>query len=760
VFKRALSYILTAVVSIFFAANLAAAQEAGRRIVTSENGDYYGFDISTATDVTLEQCQSICLANRKCRAFTFNSSVNWCFLKSDFGRLQASEGSIAGRVIEIGAERDLGAPPELDFTSGYKTLATNYRTNLIAAVPGDLSDSAGMLTADAELAAAAGDTRTALQKYGLVAALAPEDAGLWAGIARAALAIRPANNERRQLRETAAAAAFNAYQASRTLSDRAAALALMGEAFERLADGRPAIEAYKASLELSDSAEIRDAYAAARAKFGFRVLEHTVDADAETPRVCVQFSEDLANADFASFVTLDGAPPQSLVVDARQICVDGLDHGSRYRIALRAGLPSAVGEVLENPVPLDIFVPDRSPSLRFAGDKFVLPGTARRGIPVVTVNTDKAEVQLYRVGDRALAQTLTREQFLTQLDGYSLDDIRDEIGEPVWKGEIDIQAVLNEEVTTSFPVDEAVPKRKPGVYVLTAQAVGERSEYWRPKATQWFVVSDIGLTTFSGEDGLTVFARSLGGAQPMEGVSLSLIARNNELLGQAVTDADGMARFERGLTRGEGGLEPAALTAQDDNEDFVFLDLTRAGFDLSDRGVTGRPAAGALDLYAWTERGIYRAGEVVHAQTLARDSAARAVADLPMMFIFTRPDGMEDRRIVSDGAEAGGHSVDLQLQENAQRGAWTMRVYTDPDETALAEKVFLVEDFVPDRTEFTLTGGDMVIGEPTEIGVDGRYLYGAPRSGPVAGRRIFHPDDAKLGCVSRLRLRADRRGCR
>ena len=43
------------------------------------------------------------------------------------------------------------------------------------------------------------------------------------------------------------------------------------------------------------------------------------------------------------------------------------------------------------------------------------------------------------------------------------------MGEPVWQGQIDIANDLNKEVTTSFPVDEALPQRKPGVYVLTAQ---------------------------------------------------------------------------------------------------------------------------------------------------------------------------------------------------------------------------------------------------------------------------------------------------
>ena len=37
-------------------------------------------------------------------------------------------------------------------------------------------------------------------------------------------------------------------------------------------------------------------------------------------------------------------------------------------------------------------------------------------------------------------------------------------------------------------------------------------------------------------------------------------AKNNEVLGEAVTDASGMARFDAGLTRGRGGLTPLART--------------------------------------------------------------------------------------------------------------------------------------------------------------------------------------------------------
>ncbi len=73
---------------------------------------------------------------------------------------------------------------------------------------------------------------------------------------------------------------------------------------------------------------------------------------------------------------------------------------------------------------------------------------------------------------------------------------------------------------------------------------------------------------------------------------MQLLAKNNEVLGTAKTDAQGRATFSAGLIRGTAAMLPAVLTAAKAGEDFVFLDMTRAGFDLSDRGVTGRASPG------------------------------------------------------------------------------------------------------------------------------------------------------------------------
>jgi uncharacterized protein YfaS (alpha-2-macroglobulin family) len=707
----------------------AAAQTSTRSIERSADADYLGFDMRTEKNLSLNQCESSCLADKSCRAFTYNTKAKWCFLKSDYSKKSTFVGAVAGKVVTAATAPDIGAPPALGFLPAYMNdEAIKYRA-VVAATPrpDDLGLSGLTQSANNMIAS---DPRNSATAFIAALGISPQDSSLWNGLAKAASGVVRLNeNDAWTWRQNATSAAINAYNFSRTTAQRATTLGVLAKALEGRSNPRPALEAYKASLELQSSPAVQAAFDELYAKEGFRVVDHTIDSDNRTPRVCVQFSEPLVKSgvDYGKFVTLDGQSNPALSTQDRQICVEGLEHGKNCAISVRAGLPAAIGETIQKPVALNIYVRDRSPSARFTGENFVLPSAARRGIPLVTVNANTAKLELYRVGDRSLAEMIADEDFLTQIDGYEARAIADKSGEKVWSGTIDIASTLNEEVTTSFPIDEALPERKPGVYVMTANVGDKESDDYESQATQWFVVSDIGVSTYTGVDGLNVFARSLSTAKPLSNVTLKLLARNNDVLGEAVTDANGRVTFTPGLVRGDGGMTPALITAEAAN-DFVFLDMTRAGFDLSDRGVEGRESPGAIDIYAWTERGIYRAGETVHLQALARDDGAKAIADLPLTAVFTRPDGVEDRRVVSNGAQAGGHSVDLELTQTAMRGAWTARIYTDPKKEPLSEVTFLVEDFSPDRIEFDMSSQqqELSIGQTATINVDGRYLYGAP----------------------------------
>src|SRR5690606_7477042 len=262
----------------------------------------------------------------------------------------------------------------------------------------------------------------------------------------------------------------------------------------------------------------------------------------------------------------DGKDAQALVAEGQQLCIEGLAHGQRYQVLVRAGLPSDVAETLEKPAELAIYVRDRSPSVRFTGRSYVLPSRGQSGIPVVSVNTETVAVEVYRLGDRSLVSALTNGDLQRQLSRYELDQMSGTTGARVYAGEMPVTLRLNEEVTTAVPIGEAVPELQPGVYALVAKSADSQDQYG-PFATQWFIVSDLGLTTFTGDDGIHAFVRSLAATVPVANASVRLVARNNEVLDEARTDARGYVRFEAGLTRGEGGSAPALLVAQADSGD-------------------------------------------------------------------------------------------------------------------------------------------------------------------------------------------------
>ena len=302
------------------------------------------------------------------------------------------------------------------------------------------------------------DPRAAMRQYATAVTLDASDAEGWTGLARTLLAIKPDANtgsERYELPVNASAAAYIAYERSRSPEAKARALAVLGEALKRRSFWRPAIDAIKTSLALADNAEVRKSYEALRAEHGFRMMDYKVENEAADPRVCIQFSERLqrGQTDLAKFVTLDGREIDNLSGEGRQICVDGLAHGKRYEITLRAGLPSEIGETMLKPAVIPVYVRDRSPLVRFSGKSYVLPSRGQQGIPVVTVNTAKVGIEIYRVGDRNLNAVIGGNgDFMKQLSGSDASGLANDHGTKIYSGELEVASKLNEEETTAVPV--------------------------------------------------------------------------------------------------------------------------------------------------------------------------------------------------------------------------------------------------------------------------------------------------------------------
>ena len=477
------------------------------------------------------------------------------------------------------------------------------------------------------------------------------------------------------------------------------------------------------------------------AQFAFRRLE--IDTSKAQAEACLVFTHDLdasGKTHYEDYLAIDPQTRIAVRVTGSRLCMAGLVFNATYSVELKTGLPSARGEKLDSPETVAVELRDRPPLVRFSGG-ILLPRENADGVPVTTVNIAKLKLKILRVGDRLLAKLETGVLDQTALYSYDATQIENEQSSIVWTGEMDVASAKNDAATTLIPFRQAVKNQAPGAYLIIATdaAKAQTSDFdYSSMAAQWVIDSDIGLTSFKGgegvnSNGLTVFARAFSNVRPLSGIKLTLIARNNNILASVETDGSGRADFDPGFFRASGGDEPVAVMAYGAKGDFTFLDLRRPVFDLTDRGVGGRAAPGPVDAFVYTERGVYRPGEMIDAVAMLRDASGHAISSAPLTLVATRPDGVEFRRLTVPAASLslGAWHWPVQLTRTAPQGRWQIAAYIDPKAPPVGRVAFDVADFVPQRLKLTLTPQQKLLVPGTDIAVriESRFLYGAAASG-------------------------------
>jgi alpha-2-macroglobulin len=594
--------------------------------------------------------------------------------------------------------------------------------------------------AQGTIALGRGDMDAAVKAFEQAIAAGDKSAATWGLLANAQL--------RRSDFTNAGAAAYSAYGAAESPADKATALVKLGGILEKAEEPTTALQAYQESLKLAFDQAIKDRADNLAESLRFRVIAKSTATTGDTPEACLEFYGTLSPASdvhYEDYVKVTPAPAElSFTVSDTKLCMQGVEFGARYHVTVLAGLPNADGDKLSKQENIDVAIGDADASLGFKSATYVLPKIGSMGVPLYSVNVSKAALRLLRINDRNIVDAIQKGSFLRAVDNYDADAIAQNSGEEVWKGSVSVVPERNKRVTTLVPVTEMVPQLLPGVYLLVAQRTDGGEDQYGAKATQWLIVTDLGLSTMDGADGLNVFVRSLDSGRALDRVTVKLYARNNDELGSVVTDRHGQATFAPGLMRGTEGRTATAVMVFRRDGDFAFLDLTRPAFDLSDRGVGGRLAPDTADVFLYSDRGVYRPGETVHLGALLRDTSGSALAGMPLTLRLVRPDEVEANRFALKDAGAGGYGVDVPISASARTGSWTVEAYLDPKGAAIGSMTFLVEDVVPAHIESKLTTDAKSItpGQPTNVDLQSKYLYGAPGAGLLVKASIVIEQDS------------------
>ncbi|HRM76145.1 MAG TPA: alpha-2-macroglobulin, partial [Paracoccus sp. (in: a-proteobacteria)] len=369
-----------------------------------------------------------------------------------------------------------------------------------------------------------GDRQRAMQL--LAAYVARDDlAQDWIDLSR--LTYLQAVEHDREAMNSSAQMAINGYLRAADDAEATQALYHLSQSLIRLERGPDVLASLRLAQQLApQDGQISQALENAEARFGMRVTDSRVEADGKMPRFCAVLSRELSGTmDYAPFLRLP-AGDLTVEADGQQLCVAGLAHGANVEMTLRSGLPSADGEELGQDVTLKAYIRDRAPEVRFPGRAYVLPASGDQRLAMVTVNADLVNLRLLRISDRNLIRTMSESMFATPLDSWQAQYFSEQMAREIWQGTAEVarpmgQEVMNRELTTSLAIPAEAGPLEPGIYILEAH-LANKSVSDTGLATQWFVISDFGISTFSGTDGLTVAVRSLRdtGAKPGAEVAL------------------------------------------------------------------------------------------------------------------------------------------------------------------------------------------------------------------------------------------------
>ncbi|MWN06454.1 alpha-2-macroglobulin family protein [Gilliamella sp. Pas-s95] len=372
---------------------------------------------------------------------------------------------------------------------------------------------------------------------------------------------------------------------------------------------------------------------------------------------------------------------------------------------------------------------DRKPMVGFASSGYLLPSKSMSGLPVVTLNVDKVDVNFFKIKPEKLSDFIDNYGFMNQLSFWDSKDLHQFV-DLVYTSRFDLNPKRNSQETVLLDLSSITPLQQEGVYFAVMNQAGIHN-YSNP--VSMFSISNIGFAVHAYENGkLSVITHALDNGKPLSDINLSVLcsksirdSNKDCKTVSAKTDANGYADIT--LPK---GMEYALLTASDGKQ-ISLVNLDRGALNLSEYNLMGS-AFYQKQLFAFGARDLYRPKETVYFNALLRDANGKPLPVQPIVVDVMSPDNLvvENFTIKAKADSNGLYQWQYAIPANAETGKWAFRFNLGDDNYRYA--YFNVEEFLPERMgmEITTTSNNpIMLDNEIHFDVKGWYLYGAPASG-------------------------------
>jgi uncharacterized protein YfaS (alpha-2-macroglobulin family) len=407
-------------------------------------------------------------------------------------------------------------------------------------------------------------------------------------------------------------------------------------------------------------------------------------------------SQQLTGESIRSFIKFD--PDLAYTVEPNDygftLRSDKFDTEKSYTLTIVKGLRGRIGGVMKEDYYGGVGFGELESDIKFTNSKAVyLSKKGGKNIEVQIISAPKVKIIISKIYENNL--------LMAQRYGYSPQETRsgadnegyeedyyDEydggsvmLGDVIYEKEIDTRSLPKSgagRILNFSQFEDRLPDFK-GVYHVVIRS---SEDYW-VKDSRFISLSDLGLIAKEGRDKIYVFTNSIKSADPLNGVNVSVYSVNNQLLGTAATDKDGMATINYSnkvpIDIGISGFKPAMIIAKT-ADDFNYLPFNNTKVNTSRFDVGGkRNNASGFDAFVYAERDVYRPGEKINFSVILRDAQWKNPGDVPLKIKFLMPNGKELKSIRKSLNEEGSLEGSLDIASSAITGSYTMEVYTSND---------------------------------------------------------------------------------
>ena len=457
-------------------------------------------------------------------------------------------------------------------------------------------------------------------------------------------------------------------------------------------------------------------------------------------RIIIQFSKPLAEEITAENVSrwISVAPlPEKFKAEIQgdTVTLKG-DYalGPKYRVTTKAGLLAKEPFKLERAQTNDLVFTKIAPRLYFEDFATHQQRAGTRRFRLLSVNVPRIRVtaRLF-TGDTTPVAIKAYDKYEEFSDDrpaeemYSRVDVDSLPGQVIWERELKTAADVDKPETLPLNWDEILGEHKNGAVLLTAESIDPVTAERKRVGTQAVVqLTDIGSVWKRDFGGITLHFFSLTTGESLAGVQLRLLNTEQKQMAEAVTDAQGGAHLPY-------ESESRWVYAQRDGDGhLISINSGEASVPLYRLGVTDEygDESDPSSIFLFTERGVYKPGDVVHLKGIARNLNQNQSTLPAGRKLTVKVNDAKDREVFNKAvtlSEFASFSEDVALPSGSL-GKYRVAVTDDEKEDRLTGNCdFQVQEYRPNAFEITIPAPPVTTGPLTlELPVIAKYFMGKP----------------------------------